>query len=617
MPFTCFNSRDIKHKSVFGSIAAGEIQRLCVVMPRSFCCSSVKLVFHKDGCEERIKELYWCGQDNESEENWDISFSYSEPGLYYYHFVYETPFGGSTILLQNGGFGTFSPYGSEWQQTVYDKSFKTPDWIKGGIMYQIFPDRFYNSGKHKNNVPKDRIIHKSINELPVYLPDENGKILNNDYFGGDLKGIEEKLPYLSSLGVSVIYLNPIFEAHSNHRYNTADYTKIDSLLGDEEDLKSLVLKAEKYGIAVILDGVFSHTGSDSIYFNREKRYGDGGAFNDIKSVYREWYKFKENNTYDSWWGIDTLPETDEENESFIDFITGEKGIAEKWLSCGIKGFRLDVADELPDKFLDRFYASLKEYGNDLFILGEVWEDASNKISHGGRRKFLLGHQLDSVMNYPFADAILRFMRYGVAEDFCESIATICENYPKPVLDCLMNHLGTHDTARLLTRLVYPDLENKPREIQAQHKLTQEEYKRAKILLKTATVIQYTLPGFPSLYYGDEAGLTGGRDPFNRCFFPWDNADTDLTEWFIKLGKIRKSLICLKDGIFKPLSATLSCVAYERISEQEKILVIINRNPHEIDYYLPDDYKYKKELITNSQTEEFVKVPENGAVIIIN
>lgn len=615
MQFVSYNSRDTKHKSVFGSIAAGEIRRLCVVMPRSFSVSGVKLIFHRDGCEEQVKDLYWCGQNNENEENWDITFSYPEPGLYFYHFSYETPFGTGYIYLKDGGCSEFSPTGKEWQQTVYDNSFTTPDWIKGGIMYQIFPDRFNNSGKPKSNVPSDRIIHKNTDELPVYLPDENGKILNNDYFGGDLKGIEEKLPYLKSLGVTVLYLNPVFEAHSNHRYNTADYTKIDPLLGTEKDLTSLVAKAEEYGISVILDGVFSHTGSDSIYFNREKRYGDGGAYNDKNSVYRSWFKFKDDNTYDSWWGIDTLPETNEEDDSFIEFIAGKNGIAEKWLSTGIRGFRLDVADELPDKFLDEFYARIKAQNSDLFILGEVWEDASNKISHGGRRKFLLGHQLDSVMNYPFSDAILKFMHYGIAEDFTESIVTICENYPKPVLDCLMNHLGTHDTARILTRLVCPGLENKPREIQAQHRLSESEYEKAKSLLKTATVIQYTLPGFPSVYYGDEAGLTGGRDPFNRCFFPWDNADKDLTEWFIKLGKIRHSLPCLKDGIFKPYSAMLSCIAYERISDREKILVIANRNPHEIKYMLPDDYKYKKELLTNSQTEEFVKVPENGATII--
>lgn len=615
MQFVPFNSRDIKHKSIFGSIAAGENLRLCVLMPRSFMCSGVSLVLHKDGETSFEKPLFWCGMNGNDEEWWDITFSFPEEGLYFYYFTYKTPYGKGNIFLKSGGCGEFAPEGNEWQQTVYKKGFKTPDWVKGGIMYQIFPDRFSCSGKQKKNVPSDRIIHRLTDEQPYYKPDENGKILNNDYYGGDFKGIEKKLPYLKSLGVTVIYLNPIFEAHSNHRYNTADYLKTDMLLGTEKDLKDLVKKADEQNIKIILDGVFSHTGSDSIYFNRENRYSSNGAYNSENSPYREWYTFNDDGTYESWWGIETLPETNEENESFIEFITGENGVLNKWLDCGIAGFRLDVADELPDKFLDALYSCVKKKNPDNFVLGEVWEDASNKISHGGRRRYLLGEQLDSVMNYPFACAVISFMRYGVAETFMENIVTVCENYPKEVLDCLMNHIGTHDTARILSRLVCPELENKTRELQALHKLTKKEYEKAKTLLKTATVLQYTLPGFPSVYYGDEAGLTGGGDPFNRAFFPWEKADTELTEWFIKLGKIRHSLPCLKDGVFKPFSAMLSCVAYERVREDSKIFVIANRNPHEIDYYLPEIYKYKKELISETVTSDFVKIPPYGAAII--
>ena len=615
MQFVPFNSRDIKHKSIFGSIAAGENLRLCVLMPRSFMCSAVSLILHKDGEKPFEKPLFWCGMNGDDEEWWDITFSYPEAGLYFYYFKYETPYGKGNIFLKNGGCGEFAPDGNEWQQTVYKKGFKTPDWVKGGIMYQIFPDRFFCSGTQKKNVPEDRIIHTSAEEQPFYKPDENGKILNNDYYGGDFKGIEQKLPYLKSLGVTVIYLNPVFEAHSNHRYNTADYLKTDPLLGTEEDLKSLIKKAKEYSIKIILDGVFSHTGSDSIYFNRENRYSSNGAYNSENSPYRDWYTFNGDGTYESWWGIETLPETNEENESFTEFITGENGVLNKWLDCGIAGFRLDVADELPDKFLDALYSCVKKKNPGNFVLGEVWEDASNKISHGGRRRYLLGEQLDSVMNYPFACAIISFMRYGVAETFTETVVTVCENYPKEVLDCLMNHIGTHDTARILSRLVCPELENKTRELQAHHKLSKDEYEKAKTLLKTATVLQYTLPGFPSVYYGDEAGLTGGGDPFNRAFFPWEKADSELTEWFVKLGKIRHSLPCLKDGVFKPFSAMLSCVAYERVSEKSKIFVIANRNPHEIDYYLPEIYKHKKELISETVTSDFVKIPPYGAAII--
>lgn len=583
-------------------------------MPRSFSCRKVTLVIHKDGEENQYRDLFWCGMNGESEEWWDINISF-DTGLYFYHFTYETPFGRGNIFLHSAGCGEITPEGKEWQLTVYDKNYKTPEWIKGGIMYQIFPDRFYRDDVNIKNVPEDRIIHENITDTPVWEPNEQGKILNNDYYGGNLKGIEAKLSYIASLGVNVIYLNPIFEAHSNHRYNTADYSKIDTLLGDEKDFKSLCKKADEYGIKIILDGVFSHTGSDSIYFNREGRYNTPGAYNSAESPYKDWFTFEENGKYKSWWGIDTLPETNEDNESFIEYIAGKNGIAEKWLDCGAYGYRLDVADELPDKFLDEFCKSVKALNKDYVVIGEVWEDATNKISHGGRRRYLLGNQLDSVMNYPFASAILTFMRYGVAENFMESVVTICENYPKTALDCLMNHIGTHDTARILTSLIYDSIEHKPRNIQVDCKLTSEEYEKAKELLKCATVLQYTLPGFPSIYYGDEAGIQGGGDPFNRSFFPWGAEDNNITEWYRKLGNIRNSLKCLKKGVFKPYSAMLSCVAYMREGENEKIMVIANRNYHEIDYYLPDEFRYKEELIYNAQVTDFVRIPANSAVII--
>ena len=583
-------------------------------MPRSFSCQKVTLVIHKDGEDAQHRDLFWCGMNGESEEWWDISISF-ETGLYYYHFTYETPFGRGNIFLHSAGCGQISPDGKEWQLTVYDKAYQTPDWIKGGIMYQIFPDRF-NIGKGNiKNVPEDRIIHESTADTPVWRPDEHGKILNNDYYGGNLKGIEEKLPYIASLGVNVIYLNPVFEAHSNHRYNTADYSKIDALLGDENDFRSLCQKADEYDIKIILDGVFSHTGSDSIYFNRENRYSSVGAFNSSESPYKDWFTFEDNGKYKSWWGIDTLPETNEDNEGFIEYIAGRNGIAEKWLKAGAYGYRLDVADELPDKFLDEFCKSVKALNKDYVVIGEVWEDATNKISHGGRRKYLLGEQLDSVMNYPFSSAILTFMRYGVAENFMEAIVTICENYPKTALDCLMNHIGTHDTARILTSLIYDSIEHKPRHIQAECKLTEDAYEKSKELLKCATVLQYTLPGFPSIYYGDEAGVQGGGDPFNRSFFPWGSEDKDITEWYRKLGNIRNSLKCLGNGVFKPYSAMLSCIAYTRECEGEKIMVIANRNYHEIDYYLPYEFQYREELISNTFTNEYVKIPANSAVII--
>ncbi len=615
LQFVPFNSRDLRHKSIFGSIAAGDSLRLCVLMPRNFGCEKVTLVIHKDGEENQYRDMYWCGMNGDNEEWWDITLSFDDSGLYFYHFTYETPFGTGNIFLRSGGCGEIRPNGNEWQQTVYKKDYKTPDWAKGGIMYQIFPDRFNIGKANKISYPDDRVIHSSTDEAPVWQPDSNGKILNNDYFCGNLKGIEEKLPYIASLGVNILYLNPIFEAHSNHRYNTADYTKIDPMLGTESDFKSLCKTAEKYSIKVILDGVFSHTGSDSIYFNREGRYGEKGFWNDSNGEYKDWFSIEENGKYKSWWGIDTLPETNEEADSFIDYIAGKNGVLEKWLKAGAYGFRLDVADELPDKFIDALHKSVKSLNKDYLVIGEVWEDATNKISHGGRRRYLQGGQLDSVMNYPFASAIVTFMRYGVAESFMESIVSICENYPPQALHCLMNHIGTHDTARILTSLANDSIESKPRHIQANYHLSDDEYHKAKTLLKTASVLQYTLPGFPSLYYGDEAGVQGGSDPFNRSFYPWGKEDEDLLLWYKSLGETRKSLDCLKEGKFTPYSAMLSCVAFIRESEKDKILVIANKNYHDIDYNLPDDFKYKKDLITGEFATHSINIPAYGAVII--
>lgn len=584
-------------------------------MPRNFGCTKVTLVLHKDGQENQYRDMYWCGMNGDNEEWWDITISYPESGLYYYHFTYETPFGTGNVFLRSAGCGKIAPEGNEWQQTVYKKDYKTPDWAKGGIMYQIFPDRF-NIGKNPpTDYPHDRVIHHSTSEQPVWKPNEQGKILNNDYYGGTLKGIEEKLPYIASLGVNILYLNPIFEAHSNHRYNTADYTKIDPMLGTEKDFISLCKVAHKHGIRVILDGVFSHTGSDSIYFNREGRYGSAGVWQNRECEYKSWFTFEENGKYKSWWGIDTLPETNEATPEFIEYIAGKNGIAHKWLSLGADGFRLDVADELPDEFLDAFCESVKAQNEDYLIIGEVWEDATNKFSHGGRRRYLTGDQLDSVMNYPFASAITTFMRYGVAESFMESVVSICENYPPQALNCLMNHVGTHDTARILTSLIYDGIEHKPRNIQAEYKLSPDDRMQATKLLKTATVLQYTLPGFPSIYYGDEAGVEGGGDPFNRTFYPWGNEDTDLLQWYKSLGEIRNNLTCLKEGRFIPYSAMLSCVAYIRDNGNEKIMVIANMNYHEINYNLPEEFRYKTELINNTEATDSVKIPAYGAVII--
>ena len=491
-------------------------------------------------------------------------------------------------------------------------------------MYQIFPDRFCNSGT-KKIVPLDRNL-KRWGELPMYTMHPLFGVWNNDYQCGDLKGIEEKLPYLKSLNVDMIYLNPIFEAHSNHRYNTADYESIDPLLGKEEDFISLCMEAHKLGIKIILDGVFSHTGDDSIYFNRYKRYDGDGAYNSKSSPYYKWYKFNNwPDSYSSWWGIDTLPETDETNPSYMEFITGKNGVIAKWMRLGADGFRLDVADELPDEFIVKIRERIKAENPEAFLLGEVWEDASTKTAYGVRREYLLGKELDSVMNYPFREAIIDYLVNDNAEDFMERILTITENYPKEIVDALMNPLGTHDTVRIISRLSGEDAEGpeKSKEWQAGFFLSTEQKERCKRLLKIAAAIQYTLPGFPSVYYGDEVGMEGLKDPFNRQAFPWGNLDMDLLGFFEKLGKIRANNHMLRDAEFVPISGADGCIAYAREKDgnpKHSIILIANRASEAIDYRLSDYITNPIKLIGDGEISEdkrTVHLPPESFILFEN
>ncbi len=573
------------HKYPLGAVSENSLVTFRIVLPRDFCCTGARIVVTKDGENECKYSMWWDCMQGDSEEWWKVQLFLDNKGLYFYHFEYDTAFGTSKIFrFRDTLKGNINSTGLQWQFTVFDESFKTPDWLKGGIIYQIFPDRFFNSGKEKTGVPADRILRDDCDGEPFWRPDENGKVLNNDYFCGDLKGVEEKLLYIRSLGVNCIYLNPIFEAHSNHRYDTADYEKIDPLLGDEKDFEELCKSAEKLGIKIILDGVFSHTGADSRYFNKKNRYADIGAYQSENSPYYNWYKFNSwRDDYVSWWGIDIMPEIIEENEGFIDYISGKNGIAKKWLGLGAGGWRLDVADELPDEFLDAFRKSVKEKNPDALIIGEVWEDASNKESYGERRRYLQGDQLDSVMNYPFAESIIEFVRLGRAEQFEKTVAGVLENYPKPVIDVLMNHIGTHDTQRALTALVGESCIYRDREWQSGKTLSDEQKQFGIRLLKQAAVLQFTLPGVPSIYYGDEAGMQGYKDPFNRGFFPWGKEDSDLQSFYIALGNFRRENAQFVDAECKFISAVMGCVAYTR----DNLTIISNSNNHAIRYFLPE------------------------------
>lgn len=586
-----FNSRDKSYKSIVSALATDEKCKFRLIIPRDMRCSSATLAIAKEDCDTVYYGMFWAGMYGDSHEIWELHFSATTEGLYFYHFELDTPWGRSFVKNVGSGIGELNIDADEFQQTVYDKNFKTPDFLKGGIIYQIFPDRFYKSKQKKKNVPSTRVM-REWGEEPFWAEEQMNGIWNNDYFGGDLKGIEEKLPYIKDLGVNCIYLNPIFEAHSNHRYDTADYEKIDSLLGDESDLKHLCRVAkEEYGISIILDGVFSHTGCDSKYFNIYNRYDSIGAYNSKESPYYSWYKFIDYpDNYRSWWGIKLLPEIIEEDENYREYICGKNGILRKWLRCGISGWRLDVADELPDVFLDDLRCAVKEENEDAIIIGEVWEDATNKFAYNERRRYLLGRQLDSVMNYPFADAILNFVRFENAGYFFDQIMSIIENYPPQVLNVLMNHIGTHDTERAITRLAGPDNDGRDREWQHNHNtLTSYDYLKGISMMKMASLIQFTLPGVPSIYYGDEIGMQGMKDPFNRACMTWDNQNTELLKWYKRLGEIRNGFGVFVDGEFVPVYCDNSSIAYERRDDNEAVLVAINNSDDEAYICVGDEW----------------------------
>lgn len=582
MKYIPFDSRDILYKSPFGAVAADDTVTFRLLLHDDAKCGKAFLKLREEEGREQFIALSESERYDDCYRRYTVKLTLPE-GLYWYSFCFDSPWGRQFVTKFKAGEGYVSRDGEEWQLTVFEKDYKTPDCFAGGIIYQIFPDRFYNSGAPKKNVPSDRYLHENTEEAPEYRQNNGACSLGNDYFGGDLLGIIQKLPYLQELGVSVIYLNPVFEAHSNHRYNTADYMKIDPMLGTEDDLKALCKKAQDYGISVVLDGVFSHTGDDSLYFNRYKRYDTVGAYNSKESKYYNWYNFHQwPDRYSAWWGVPSLPETQEETEDFAEFITGENGVLRKWLRCGVKGWRLDVADELPDSFLDKIRTAVKAEDPDAVIIGEVWEDATNKISYGVRRRYLRGRQLDSVMNYPFASALIKFLTGGSGRELCDTVMTVCENYPRQALRLLMNHIGTHDTERILTALGGEPTYGRDRRWQSEKRMTEEQLQNAKKLLYLAALLQYTLPGIPSLYYGDEAGMEGYGDPFCRGFYPWGREDGYLVAFYKTLGQFRRSCEAFYDGDFIPVSEGSDYFAFIRRGVEEQVLICVNRR-HEPQY----------------------------------
>lgn len=609
-----FDPTKKQHKTPFGAVKAGELINLKLSVKSQLFADGVDLVLRKDGKKGQSKHHFFKTNVHEGYTEYELSFIVNEVGLYFYRF--EICKGDNIYFCgkdQSCDQALIADWLPEWQLTIYESHFTTPTWFSQGVIYQIFVDRFFKDGSADLTcIKKDYILREDWGSTPIYERTSNGDMKTNDFFGGNLKGIESKLDYLADLGVTCIYLSPIFEAYSNHKYDTGDYMKIDPMFGDNAGFSELCVKALQKGIRIILDGVFSHTGSDSVYFNKNGHFGEGGAFNSKESPYYNWYSFNNwPHDYESWWGIKILPKINKEYPSYLDFITGEKGILRYWLKNGASGWRLDVADELPDLFLDNLRYAVKSQKSDGVIIGEVWEDASNKESYGARRRYLLGSQLDSVMNYPFKNAILDFVKGGMAQNFQNQIMTILQNYPEPSIRCLMNVIGTHDTLRSMTALSSVDSHSLTYEERASYKMSKHEYIKARKLLILAAAIQFTLPGVPCIYYGDEAGMEGYEDPFNRYCYPWGQEDKEILSWYEKLGKIRKDYSIALNGNMEIIYAQDGVLIYSR---GETLITAVNAGNEPITGILPSGTYLN--LVANEEVHDYITLDSKSCAILI-
>ncbi len=555
-------------------------------IPRQLGAISVKLsLINDESKSKREIPLEWDGLDSVYDV-YESELSLKEKGLFFYRVELRSALG-DICARKKGYYGEMyfevlnenSPF--DFQLTVSDFKYPAPSWLNGGIIYHVFVDRFCRKGELP--VKKNAVLNENWDEGTPEYPEYFGAHLeNNTFFGGNLYGVTEKLDYIASLGVNCIYLSPVFEAYSNHKYDTGDYMKIDEMFGGEEAFSELLTKAREKNIGIILDGVFNHTGDDSLYFNKYGNYNSVGAYQSKKSPYYSWYTFESfPDEYKSWWGIKVLPKLNLENEKCRDYFLAENGVIDRYSKMGISGMRLDVADELEDDFIKGIKEAFEKNKKDAVLYGEVWEDASNKIAYGKRKKYFLGDELDGVMNYPVRRGIIEYIRYGSTEPLRYALCEVIPNCPKRVLDVQMNLLGTHDTERILTALASPSSDGKtPKELSS-YRLPREEYERAVRLLKSAYMILATLPGIPVIFYGDEAGMEGYGDPFNRMPFPWKNINEDLLSFYRKVGKIRRNEALYKSSDFELLCLDENRLIFRRIGRKYSAVTIINRAQSEL------------------------------------
>jgi glycosidase len=523
----------------------------------------------------------------------------SKPALVSYAFRVTTRHGvlwygddGSADDTHKGGTGkTTRTRGDSFRLTVYDGSFTTPAWLQGAVVYEIFADRFRNGDPSNDpcrtecpifygSVPA--MLHPAWNEA---VEDSRATgVFNRDFFGGDLEGVTEKLDYLKALGVDAIWLTPIFKARSNHRYDTDDYMQVDPVLGGDPAFAQLINAAHAHGLRVILDGVFNHTSSDSVYFDRYHRYVHAGACESASSPYRDWYTVTGDCTdYAKFAGLDSLPQLNHSNAAVRGFIYRDlaASVVGLWTGRGADGWRLDAAQELDHGWWRDFRRTVKSYAPDAPLIGE---DTAAPVDAS---RYLTGTELDGVMNYRFRQAAIGFARTSAFGDSSgripaltgreldHALRAILADYPRAASAVSLNLIDSHDTNRV--RFV----------------LNEGDFESSRARQQLAALLQFTSFGAPMIYYGDETGFyvpgkNGFNDPYNRATFPWPDETRDprtatlidprMGDFYARLAAIRHALPALRTGSLMTLFTNATVYGFARVAAPNKpVVVVLNKD----------------------------------------
>lgn len=591
--------------------------KIALRVPRCIGATNITISFFDESLSRELLSLplKWSGAENGKDE-YTLAFSAKSLGVGLYFARIKLEIGRGELYgycSKSKVRFTKNLTKPDIQLTVSDFSHSSPESFYGGIIYQIFVDRFSRGGCVPVSQGAEIVDDWScgVAEYPEY---PGAPMKNNTFFGGTLFGIIDKLDYISSLGANIIYLSPIFKASSNHKYDTGDYMSVDEMFGGDEALEKLISECHKRGIKIILDGVFNHTGADSIYFNRYGNYDSIGAYQSKESLYYPWFDFQEfPNKYTSWWGIEILPRINTENSACRDFFVGDCGVVQKYASMGIDGFRLDVADELSDSFIQKIKEKLSLCGDNI-LYGEVWEDASSKIAYGVRKKYYLGSELDGVMNYPLRSGLIDYIKNASVEKLAYAIFEVSVNAPKRILDAQMNLLGTHDTERILTSLGGESSSGYKNSELRVLRMTKEQRALAKKRLMSLYTVLATLPGIPTIFYGDEAGLEGYSDPFNRMPYPWGAEDSDILAHYRLIGRIRRGSDAYKKGDFELLELNDSIFAFRRIYKGVSYVTVLNNSDKPISVNAGRKVKC---LLTGDAGESFVISGGDASIYKIN